>query len=305
MKPKAFHGYIVSIITGVMVVGGIIISSPYQINQREVGVLTRNGVFKEIEEPGLHIKLPFIDSVYQYPTSIESINVENDSTKASDAQEIHADLTIWYQIPKESVKRIYYEYGNNYQEAIKKKFLNAFREEIGKSDVNNVISHQHIIEMNVRQSMIRELKESMGVDLNDMQIMNYGFSKAFSKAIDDNTSARAQGVQAKIARDTALVVAEKYQVEAKAKADAQRKAADGEAYSITALAQAEANKTRLNGQAMADSIRAQTEALKSSPEYVHYTAANKWDGKLPVNIGVGASSASIPMLNLKNIGEEK
>lgn len=251
------------------------------------------------------MKIPLIDNIYEYPTSIMSITIKNDVTKASDAQEIHADLTLWYQIPKGAIKRIYSEYGENYEYAIQKKFLNAFREEIGKSDVDNVISHQHEIEVSVRQNMTRELKESMGIELNDIQIMNYGFSSAYSRAIDEKTLARAQGAQAKIARDTALIVAEKYQTEAKAKADAQKKAADGEAYSITTLAQAEANRTRLNGQAMADSIRAQTDALKSSPEYVHYTAANKWDGKLPVNIGVGASSASIPMLNLGSIGGGK
>jgi regulator of protease activity HflC (stomatin/prohibitin superfamily) len=43
----------------------IIAGSWYTIDQTQRGVLLRNGAFIEVEQPGLHFKLPLIESVYK------------------------------------------------------------------------------------------------------------------------------------------------------------------------------------------------------------------------------------------------
>src|SRR5215472_1307190 len=43
----------------------IISGSWYTIDQTQRGVLLRNGAFIEVEQPGLHFKLPIIESVYK------------------------------------------------------------------------------------------------------------------------------------------------------------------------------------------------------------------------------------------------
>ncbi|NVN12823.1 hypothetical protein HUK84_17110, partial [Nguyenibacter vanlangensis] len=57
--------------------------------------------------------------------------------------------------------------------------------------------------------------------------------------------------------------------------------------------------TRVKGEAEADAIRAQAAALGASPNYVTYTQARRWDGRLPATI---LGSQPVPMMTMPVMG---
>ena len=83
-------------------------------------------------------------------------------------------------------------------------------------------------------------------------------------------------------------------IKAEGQANAQRAQAAGAADARLLAATAEAKAIELQGQAQASAIKAQAEALKANPDLTNLRRAERWDGKLPVNI---YGSAPIPFLN--------
>jgi modulator of FtsH protease HflK len=55
---------IIAVILGVLIIG---VTSYYQVEPDEVGVVKRFGKFLEISEPGPHFKIPFVDAVVKVP----------------------------------------------------------------------------------------------------------------------------------------------------------------------------------------------------------------------------------------------
>ena len=64
------------IVAGILSVCAIILffSTYYTVGQYERGVLTRFGKVVDVSEPGLHFKVPFVNSVHMYRTDILSLS---------------------------------------------------------------------------------------------------------------------------------------------------------------------------------------------------------------------------------------
>lgn len=68
------------------------------VDQYNKGVLLRNGMFRKVLEPGLHIKVPFIDSYLEHITVVTTHNLPSQSLTTKDEKSLVVRSVVKYQV---------------------------------------------------------------------------------------------------------------------------------------------------------------------------------------------------------------
>lgn len=290
---------------GAIILGGLLMicalfGSFYTVDQKNADVVTFCGKYENVSGPGFHFKIPFFETVTSYSTATQQVDIERNVVNTSDNQKATITLLVQYDIPPEGIKIISSKYPD-YEKRIYSLSSDVMKRVFGKYNVMDIPSMRGDIEAAIMTELSTEAKRLYGANITEVQIKDVGYSDAFEESIDRMTKAKADVEQAKQAKFQAKIDAERLVEQAQGTANAAKAQAEGQAASTEAIAKAEADSIRMKGEAEAASIKAQTEALNASPQFVNFTVAKQWDGKLPASIGVGASSSSIPMLKLDSI----
>ncbi|ACI52125.1 band 7 protein [Gluconacetobacter diazotrophicus PA1 5] len=292
-SPKSLARY------GVIAIGGLVIlsllsGSGYTIDQKNIGVVTRFGAVSRTAGPGLHFKLPWIESVTEYSTAIQQVEIQKSEVFTADNQGVDVTMLVQFAVPDSDVRNLY-EHVPYYERRIYTLANDRMKSAFGKRQVADVPRSRAQIEGEIKSDVAAQAMALYGIEVSEVQITDLDYTAAFRNAIDMMTKAKAEVTRSEQLRQKALIDAERQQIAARANADAAVAGAEGEARSIKARSEAEAAATRIKGEAEADAIRAQAAALGASPEYVSYTQAKRWDGKLPSTI---LGSQPMPMLNM-------
>jgi len=134
----------------------------------------------------------------------------------------------------------------------------------------------------------------LGIEVTDFQLSDLQYTDAFRAAVNNAAVQKANIESVEYMRQQAEKQALTDKIKAEGQANAQRAQAAGAADARLLAATAEAKAIEIQGQAQASAIKAQAEALKANPDLTNLRRAERWDGKLPVNI---YGSAPIPFLN--------
>ena len=298
-SPKTIVGLGIGGVLSLFVLATVF-GSFFTVDQKDAAVVTKWGKYEYIAQPGLHFKIPFAESTTLYTTATQQVDIEHAVVNTADNQKANITLLVQYDIPPAGIKIIYEKYPN-YEQRIYSLASDTLKIEFGKYEVMDIPSKRGEIEMNILTSLSKEAKRLYGANITEVQIKDVGYTDVFEQSIDRMTKAKADVEQATQERLKAKIVAEQAVVVAHGESEAEKARAEGTAASIEIQAKANADKVRMEGEAQASAIKAQTDALNTSPQFVNYTIAKTWDGKLPQNIGVGASSGSIPLLNIGGI----
>jgi regulator of protease activity HflC (stomatin/prohibitin superfamily) len=281
------------IVAGIVGVCAVILflSTFYTVGQYERGVLTRFGKVVEVSDPGLHFRIPFVNSVHMYRTDILSLSTppqmkDGVSTYTVDNQEVHVVFTVQYRLHADKVAFIY----ENVQDLQARLFQIAedrLKAEMGKINTSHVAEQRGVIRDGIKKVM-QEATKTLGVDVVDFQLNNIEYDKTFKTAVQQAAAARATVETREQERQQAVKVAEKVKVVAEGEANAAREKAKGEADAIDVKAKAEARAIQIKGEATATAMKAQANALSANPVLVEMKKAEQWDGKLPTAIYAGA-----------------
>lgn len=280
----------------------LLFGSFFTVDQKNADVVTHWHKFSYIAQPGLHMKIPFADDVIQYTTATQQVEIEKGTVNTFDNQKAFPTLLVQYDIPPDGIKIIFEKYPN-YEQRIYSLASDIMKIQFGKYNVMDIPSKRDEIESSILGALSKEAKRLYGANITEVQIKDIGYTNAFEISIDNMTKAKAATQQAEQERQRSIIEAEQAVVVAKGNASAREAEAQGIANSTEIQAKAESDKVRLEGEAQADAIKAQTNALNASPQYANYIAAKNWNGQLPTSIGVGASTNSIPMVNLGSLGK--
>ena len=80
----------------------------FTVDQNQMAIVTRFGQFQYAADPGLHFKMPFVNSVTDYRTDIQDLApTQRVNTYTIDNQEVDVMFTIFYRIPPQKVEYIY------------------------------------------------------------------------------------------------------------------------------------------------------------------------------------------------------
>lgn len=276
----------------------------FTVDQNEMAVVTRFGHMEYVADPGLHFKVPFVNSTTSYRTDIQSLHpAKAVNTYTEDNQEVDVTYTVFYRVPPSKVEFIFAN-NRDYQQRIESLVVDRLKAAMGKVNVQIVASKRGELRDTIKNTLVHDL-DPLGVVVTDFQLTDMQYTDSYRNAINAAAVKKAQVESAEYSRQEAEKTAQQAKVAAIGTADAARERARGEAdaqvlnakanaESRLLNATAEAKAIQLQGEATAAAINAQAEALKANATLVDMERAKRWDGKLPTSIYAGAP---IPFMN--------
>ncbi len=251
----------------------------YTIDQGDKGVVLNNGSLSGEVGPGLHFKLPMVQSVYEINMRSQQMAWNGGEGGATitgytrDKQVATIHMTVTWRVI--DATRTYVEYRNEENVAaqvVAPKALEVLKNALGQVDSTQAVTQREKLNSDVLAALQAAVK-GFPLVVTTVQITDVSFSDAYDASV-------AQQVQAQVDVLRAKAEQQKANIDADTKLYSQKAAADAVAYA---------------GIKEAEAINAKGKALQDNPGVVALTTAQAWDGKLPSMMVPGSS---VPFLNV-------
>lgn len=268
----------------IMVFG--ILNSYFIVIEGHVGVVKRFGEARHQESPGLHFKIPFIETVELIEVRTRK-NAEKMASSTKEQMPVTVEVSVNWTVNKEAALDLFRRYGglNQFEQRIlDPRFRSATKDTIPQFEAEQLIQDR----ASAIQGIERRLAEEMAgfpVIVDNIQIENIVLPQKYINSIEIKQTEKN------------LAAAEEHKLE-RQRLEALREVntADAKAQGILKVAEAEAQSILLKGRAEAKAIEAKAKALKNNPLIVKLTEAQTWDGKLPATmLGNGA----MPIMDIR------
>jgi regulator of protease activity HflC (stomatin/prohibitin superfamily) len=265
----------------------------FNVDQNERAVVSRNGAFAYVAEPGLHFKIPFIDHTTQFPTDLLSFTTGKLNTYTIDNQEVDAVLRVQYRLPESAIE---YTFANNrnYSSMLEGMVISRWKTAAGRVNVTDIANNRGKLVSDVGLIVKDEAKRLYQIDVIDVQLPDLDYQASFRDAQAKAAVVKTEIESAEGNKRKASVNAETAKIVAEGEANRAIEAARGLAESTRLQAQAEAGAIQIKGEAQAKSQELLAKALSANSNLVSLTYAQRWDGKLPVNM---LGSAPLPLID--------
>ena len=260
-------------------------SSMYTVNEGHIGVIKRWSEAIAQVDPGLHFKMPFIDTVEEVEIRTRK-NVEKMPVSTKEQMRAEAIVSTNWTVKKEFVLQLYKQYGSlaQFEERIlDPKLRTMSKENISKFTAEENINKREVVSGNIYASLAESMA-SYPVTVDTLQYEDIKLPEKYLKSIDDKQTAKNERDAEAFRLAKQAQVAQQKVNTANAERDAAKARADGEAYKIEKEAEAHAKSISLKGKAEAEAIKAKAAALKSNPLIVELTKAQNWNGALPTTM---------------------
>ena len=253
-----------SVIALGLCVGWTVMESITVVPAGHVGVqVTFGEVNPNTLSEGLHFVNP-MSSVKNIEVRMVAAKLPASSAGTKDLQQVHTEIVLNYRLDGTKAAHIYKDFGFDLETRVILPALNeAFKAVTAHYTSEELITKRDEVSAKIREEVAVKLgKYAVGV--NDISLVNFGFSAEYQRAIEAKVIATQEKLKAE--QDLARI-----EVEAK-----------------QAVAKAEGR---------AKAIQIETAAINSQggASYVQLKAIEKWDGKLPTTQAGGAT----PFINVK------
>ncbi len=238
----------VLIVVVLLVLGGAFV----QIGPGERGVLmTFGAVHPGVLEPGLHFKLPFMQTVAKMNVQVQNSQA-TESAASLDLQDVSTTIaTNWHILPADA-EWVYQHVGSEralISKVIRPAISNAVKAVTAHYNAEDLIVQRDAVRGRI-EAQIRSALQPFRVVVDAVNVTDFHFSRQYAEAIEQKQVAQQRALQAEYDLDRAKVQAQRKIVEATAQAQAQK----------------------LLQQSL-------------TPEIIQQQAIAKWDGHLPQVMG--------------------
>ncbi|ABV74513.1 Membrane protease subunits [Rickettsia akari str. Hartford] len=245
MQQKIYY-IIFTIVFGMI----LIFSSLFSVDQRQSAVVFQFGeAVRTIENPGLNIKIPFIQNVEFFDKRLLDVEVEAKELTAADGKRVIVDAYAKFQINNPVM---FYKTVHDYQGVkirLTRNLESSMRKVIGKISLSSLLSRERSnVMLNILNQVDGEAK-SFGIDVVDVRILRADLPKENSAAIyrrmqtareKEATQIRAEGqeesvrIRSKADKESKIILAKAYRDAQIIKGDGDEKAAKiyNSAYSV-------------------------------------------------------------------------
>nr|WP_256594849.1 prohibitin family protein [Pseudomonas sp. OV226] len=261
-------------------------SALYTIDEKERGVVLRNGALVGTAEPGLAFKIPLIEAVKLISVQNQTTRYESLTAYSMDQQAATLNVSVSWHVEPSQVAELYRGYGD-----VENMVSRVISRQV-PTQVENIFGRYTAIRaVQDRGQFVADIAEALKcsidapVIIDSVQVENIDFSDAYERSIEERMNAEVQ-----VKTREQMLATERIQ------AQIQTTMAQAAADSVLAQAKAEAEATRLRGDAEADAIKARAAALSSNQNLVELTKAERWDGKLPTTM---LPNSVVPYLDVK------
>jgi regulator of protease activity HflC (stomatin/prohibitin superfamily) len=221
----------------------------------ERGILLQFGAVQDkVFGEGLYFKLPLIQRVHKMDVKIQKDEVPA-TASSKDLQVVTSRIALNYHLDPDSVNRIWQEVGRSYNtRIISPAIQEAVKATTAKFTAEELITRREEVKEEIKANLAERIL-ARGIVVDEFNIIDFDFSKAFNEAIEQKVT--AEQLKLKAERDLERIVIEKQQ----------------------AITQAEAR---------AQAIQIEAQALRTNPAVVELRWIEKWNGETPEYWG-GAS----------------
>jgi len=202
MNTKSILGLVV-----VAIIGALVFSSAYFVDEREKAIVFKFGEIVDSDvEPGLHWKLPFINSVQFYDARIQTLDANPQRYLTKEKKNLSVDSFVKWRIRD---VHLYYTrlrgLKSNARSRLDQRVNDALRQEFGKRTVQDVISGDRGLIMETVQKSMNEEAATLGIEIIDVRLKRVDLEQSISQQVYERMSAernrvakelRAQGEEA-------------------------------------------------------------------------------------------------------------
>ena len=212
------------------------------------GVLLQFGAVQDrIFDEGLYFKVPFIQNVQRIDIRTQKDEVSV-SAASKDLQIVTSTIALNHHLNPESVNKLWQEVGKYYNSRIiAPSIQEAMKATTAKFTAEELITRREEVKEATKINLTERLAQS-GIIVDEFNIIDFDFSKAFNEAIEAKVT--AEQLKLKADRDLERIKIEKEQMIASA-------------------------------QGKAEAIRIEAQALKANVKVVELRWIEKWNGEVP------------------------
>jgi len=248
------------IVLPVIVVALIVLSqSIYRVNQWEQAVVFRFGeIQKTVDEPGLHFKVPIMNTVKKFETRLLNMDQAPQRFLTSEKKDLIVDYYVKWRIS--NVRKFYtstrggdIQYANS---QLGLRINRALRDEFGKRTVQEVVAGERGEILDIVAGTTKQLQNELGITVVDVKTKKIDLPEEVSHSVYDRMRAER------------LRVAKDFRARGEEASERIKAAADKERQIILADAYKDAQITRGEGDAHATDIYAS--AYSKDPDFFSF-----------------------------------
>jgi len=180
MGGKGLIGIIVLVAAAALVA-----SSVYTVDEREKALVFKFGeIVRSNDEPGLHFKAPFINSVKKYDGRIQTMDAGAERYLTLEKKNLVVDSFVKWRI--RDIAEYYVTVSgliSSAQARLAQRVNDALREEFGKRTVQEVISGDRAKIMDVVQKKTNEQAQEIGVEVVDVRLKRVDLDPEVSETV--------------------------------------------------------------------------------------------------------------------------
>ena len=257
------------IVIAIALIVFIFATATYTVDERETAIKFR---FKEIVEtdikPGLHFKLPFVNTVEKFSTLILTLDAQPDRFLTGEKKYVQVDFFVKWRIADVSA---FYRATrgdlNRAQNRLESIMKDGLRNEFSTRTIKEAITGERGEIMTALREKATEAAKSLGIEIVDTRVSKIDFPESVSESVFE----RMRSERERVAQD--------FRSRGKAEGEKIRAIADRQATIIEANAYRDAEKIRGNGDAKSAEIYAN--AYQKNPEfYAFYRSLNAYKKSL-------------------------
>lgn len=212
----------------------------------------------KVFEPGLHPKLPFIDSVKKLDARIQTLDDSPDRFVTSEKKDLIVDSYVKWRI--EDFARYYLSTGGGNklqaEALLKQKVNNGLRSEFGTRTIRQIVSGERSALMNQAMEQASTSSDELGIEIVDVRVKQINLPTEVSNSIFQ----RMRAERAAVARE--------HRSEGKEQADVIR--ADIDAKVTVMLADAERNARQVRGEGDASAAQIYASAYSKNADFYSF-----------------------------------
>ncbi|MBV9552381.1 MAG: hypothetical protein JO032_06265 [Alphaproteobacteria bacterium] len=276
--------------------------SVFRVDQTELANVRRFGtvVYPRTDplSPGLHFKLPLIDTADKMRVTLQTLHVPAFDVLTVDNQKVTIEENFNFTIAREQFYHVMYEVGRPGNIDIDDQVIPVVKDRTARifaaQNMVGVNANREPIQEQIEKNVTLAVESLFGITAHSLQIAAITPSANFMRSIDEATMAKNAAIAAENELRTKQFQAQQVAATAKGQADAAVENARGQAESTRLNAQANKDRLVLEGEGLQANLAAQIAPFGSAEKYVAYLqakAALQWNGQVPqVQAGSGGSA---------------
>lgn len=248
---------------GIAILLGAIIFRPFAIvNAGERGVVMQFGkVQNTVLDEGMHPILPIVTSVKKLSVRVQKNDFKSEAA-SKDLQKVTAEIAVNWHIDPAQVNKVYQRVGDNDQIVIgiiTPAVSEVLKAATAKKTAEEIITKRTALKDEIDRALKTRLA-AYGIGVDDVSLVDFGFSPEFTKAIESKQIAEQEAKQA-------------------------------EYIALKASKEAQGEVNRAKGQAEAQRLLREN----LTPQILQKQAIEKWDGHFPT---VMSGNGALPFINV-------